>query len=157
MRGESTHVFDEALQKANLWIKELEAELDWEDPRRTHQALRSTLHALRDRLTVNEAAELGAQLPTIVRGVFYEGWRPAGKPLKERHREQFLAHIEEAFRADFVVEPERVARAVFRLLSRHISAGEMEDVTSILPHELRDLFPGQSHLKRQPHLKRRTA
>lgn len=151
MRGESTHVFDEALQKANLWIKELEAELGWDDPRRTHQALRSTLHALRDRLTINEAAELGAQLPTIVRGVFYEGWRPAGKPLKERHREQFLAHIEEAFRADFAVEPERVARAVFRLLSHHISAGEMEDVTSILPQELRDLFPGQ------PHLKRRTA
>jgi uncharacterized protein (DUF2267 family) len=149
MRTGATHVFDEALQKANLWIKEVETELGWEDARRAHGALRSTLHALRDRLTVSEAAELGAQLPTLIRGIYFEGWRPAGKPLKERHRKEFLAHIEQAFRSDFAVEPERVARAVFRVLSHHVSAGEMEDVALILPAELRDLMPAERRLRRR--------
>ena len=141
MHAPHTHVFDSSLQKANVWLKELMEELDWEDDRRTHRALAATLHTLRDRLTVEEAAELGSQLPTLIRGIYFEGWRPTGKPVKERHKEQFLSHIEQAFRGDFQAEPERVARAVLKVLARHVSAGEMEDVWLILPREIRDLLP----------------
>jgi uncharacterized protein (DUF2267 family) len=30
------------------------------------------LHALRDRLTVEEASDLAAQLPMLIRGLYYE-------------------------------------------------------------------------------------
>jgi len=42
------------------------------DERRAYNALRAVLHALRDRLTTEEIAQFGAQLPTFVRGVYYE-------------------------------------------------------------------------------------
>ena len=54
---------------ANLWLKELADELGWADRERVYHALRSVLHALRNRLTVDEAADLGAQLPLLIRGL----------------------------------------------------------------------------------------
>jgi uncharacterized protein (DUF2267 family) len=103
--------------------------------------LRTALHALRDRLTVEEAVHLGAQLPILIRGVYYDGWTLTGKPVKERHKSDFLNHIARAFRDDETVDPEKVMRAVFKVLNRHISKGEIEDVKHIMPKTLQELWP----------------
>ena len=129
------------LFRSNAWLKELMEELDWQDRHRAYRALRAVLHALRDRLTVEETADLGAQLPMLIRGLYYEGWTPSGKPVKERKREDFLAHIEAAFRDDPAIFPEAVAGAVFKVLQRHVSAGEIGDVKQILPVQIRALWP----------------
>lgn len=134
-------VFDHTIQITNLWLKELMEKLGTEDRHRAYLALRSVLHALRDRLTVDEAAHLGAQLPMLVRGLYYEGYHPAHKPLKERSREEFLAHIVEQFRKDPDVDPEQIARAVFALLSDKITKGEIQDVRYSLPSAIRELWP----------------
>ena len=111
--------FDSTLQTTHVWLNELTAVLGCpDDPYRAYLALRAVLHALRDRLSVDEAASLAAQLPMLVRGFYYEGWHPHGKPLKERKREEFLAHIRADFRQDPDVDPEHVVRAVFQLLTR---------------------------------------
>jgi len=52
------------------------------------------LHAVRNRIGPENAAHLGAQLPMLIRGLYYEGWDPTGKPTKERHEAQFLAFSE---------------------------------------------------------------
>jgi uncharacterized protein (DUF2267 family) len=96
---------------------------------------------LRDRLTVEEVAQLGAQLPMLIRGFYYEGWDPTGKPVKERHREQFLARIRQQFRGDERLDPEAVARAVFKLLAARVTEGEIEDVKHVMPAEIRALWP----------------
>ncbi len=134
-------VFDHTIQITNIWLKELMEKLGTEDRHRAYLALRSVLHALRDRLTVDEAAHLGAQLPMLVRGIYFEGYHPAGKPLKERRKEQFLGHVRDQFRKDPEVDPEAIARAVFGLLEEKITAGEIADVRNSMPKELRELWP----------------
>jgi len=142
MSNSILEVFDASLQKTQIWINDLMSELGWEEnPQKACLALRTALHALRDRLTVEEAVHLGAQLPILIRGVYYEGWTLTGKPVKERHKTEFLAHVANVFRDDETVDPEKVMRAVFKVLARHVTAGETEDVKHMLPKSLQELWP----------------
>jgi len=145
MASSGLAVFDTTLQKTNSWLKDVMHELGTDDRHEAYLALRAVLHALRDRLTIEEVAELGAQLPMLIRGFYYEGWDPSGKPVKERHKEAFLEQIQRYFKtgryARTEVDPERVARAVFRVLANRVSEGEIEDVLHVLPRELRELWP----------------
>lgn len=133
--------FDSTIQTTNIWLNDILERLGWQESYRAYHALRAVLHALRDRLTVEQAAALAAQLPMLVRGFYYEGWHPHGKPVKERHKEEFLAHIADAFRDDPDVDPEQVTRAVFQVLAKHVTVGEIESVKQSLPTELRSLWP----------------
>jgi uncharacterized protein (DUF2267 family) len=143
MSATGLDAFDTTIQKTNLWLDDLMQALYWQDRQTAYLAMRATLHALRDRLTVDEVAQLGAQLPMLIRGFYYEGWDPSGKPVRERHREQFLERIEHEFPGADRLGYERVARAVFAVLTKHVSAGEIEDIRQVLPAELRDLWPGR--------------
>ena len=137
-----THApFEATYETTHVWLKELRQELGTDDDRRAYHALRAVLHALRDRLTVAEAADLGAQLPMLIRGLYYEGWTPAEKPIKERRREDFLGHITTAFPDDLDVYPEGIVWAVFKVLLKHVSTGEIRDIKGLLPEEIRSLWP----------------
>jgi len=145
MSNSILEVFDSSLQKTQVWVNDLMSELGWEQkPQKACLALRTALHALRDRLTVEEAVHLGAQLPILIRGVYYEGWKLTGKPVKERHKTEFLDHVAAVFRDDDTVDPEKVMRAVLKVLARHISEGEAENVKHMLPKSLRELWPAGS-------------
>src|SRR3970040_149212 len=85
--------FDKTVQESNLWLKDVMERLNTNDRHHAYSTLRAVLHALRDRIGPESAAHLGAQLPMLLRGLFYEGWDPTGKPSKERHEAAFLAHI----------------------------------------------------------------
>ena len=126
-------VFDHTVQTTNLWLKELMDALGWDDRHKAYQGLRTTLHALRDRLTLEEMAQPGAQLPLLIRGVYYEGWNPTGQPHKARHTAEFLAPIAHRFASDPRVDAEQVARAVFTVLAHHVSAGELADISQMPP------------------------
>src|SRR5882672_6062473 len=115
-------VFDRTIHKTNIWLKELMGILDCEDRHEAYLALRAALHALRDRLTIEEVAQFAAQLPMLIRGFYYEGWNPTGKPIKERHRDEFLTRIAQELRSDGI-DSERAARAVFLLLANRVSEG----------------------------------
>lgn len=134
-------VFDTTVQKTNTWLKDLMRVMEWTDRHKAYLALRTTLHALRDRLPLEEVAQLGAQLPMLVRGFYYEGWDPTAKPLKVRDRDEFLARIAQAFPGNPGDDPAHIARGVFTVLSDRVTEGEIEDVRRVLPEELRDLWP----------------
>jgi uncharacterized protein (DUF2267 family) len=133
--------FDSTIHTTNVWLNDVLEGMGWQDRYRAYHALRAVLHALRDRLSVDQAAALAAQLPMLVRGFYYDGWHPHGKPVKERHKEEFLAHIAAAFRDDSDVDPEQVARTVFQVMSKHMTPGEIANVKHTLPTELRTLWP----------------
>jgi uncharacterized protein (DUF2267 family) len=135
-------VFDTTLQKTHIWLNDIMEELACEGDRKAaYVALRSVLHALRDHLTIGEATDLGAQLPLLIRGIYYEGWTLSGKPVKERDKEAFLAAIRHAFTDNETINVENVARAVFRVLAAHVAAGEIAHVKRLLPAALRSLWP----------------
>lgn len=140
-------VFDTTVQKTNEWLDEIMDELALEDRHTAYAALRGTLHALRDRLPVEETAHLGAQLPMLVRGFYYEGWRPAREPIK-MHRDEFLLRVQEQLTRPVALQmdPEAVVRAVFQVLSRKISKGEIEQVEQTLPKDLRYLWPASARV-----------
>jgi uncharacterized protein (DUF2267 family) len=104
----------QSVEKAHIWLKELAEELGTDDRQAAYRVLRASLHALRDRLPVNEAAQLAAQLPTLIRGIYYEDWVPGSE-----------------------TEASYAMAAVMRVIRRHVSAGEVEDVQAVLPAELR--------------------
>ncbi len=120
---------------------EVQRELGWSDRHHASHALRAVLHALRDRLPVNAAANLAAQFPILIRGLFYEGWQPERVPVRERSQDEFLTHVTEAFLFDIQADSRRIASAVFEVLSRHISPGEIEKVKNSLPAGIRELWP----------------
>jgi uncharacterized protein (DUF2267 family) len=133
-------VMDETVQTTNIWLKDLMVLTGWGERQRAYRLLRATLHVLRDRLPVNEAVHLGSELPMLLRGLYYEGWRPAGKPLKLRSRAEFIAHIEATMKPDQLADPEAAVGAVLALLLARISSGEMADVRHAMPSEIRELF-----------------
>ena len=136
------HLFTSTIYKSNLWIAEIMRRLDWDDPHRAWSALRAVLHTLRDALTVDEAAALGAQLPLLLRGAYYEGWHPAHKPERMRHQRDFLDHVERELHGyDGLVDIEEATRAVLGTLSDHVSSGEAEHLLMILPQEVSLLLP----------------
>jgi uncharacterized protein (DUF2267 family) len=132
---------DHTVQLTHIWINELDASLGWDNKHRSYRLLRTVLQTLRDWLQVNEAVDLGAQLPELLRGVYYEHWRPAATPVKRRSKADFMARIDHAFKTDPIMfTPEAVA-AVFALLAGKITAGEIDDVRRALPGDLRALWP----------------
>lgn len=132
--------FESTIHKTNIWLKDVMDELDWDSHERAYHALRAVLHALRDRLSTAEVADLAAQLPMLVRGFYYEGWSPSRQTTPLRHKEQFLEQIDQAFRDDMTVDAEEVARAVFHVISKHVSSGEIADIKHTLPREIRELW-----------------
>jgi uncharacterized protein (DUF2267 family) len=141
MSTSETVLFEGTLRTTHLWLRELMVELGWEDQHRAYRALRAVLHALRDRLTIEEAADLAAELPLLVRGMYYEGWRPSAHHAMPRTKEAFLATIADGLANDPGQFPEEVAWAVFKLLQSHVSAGEISDVKHVLPREITMLWP----------------
>lgn len=132
---------DHAIQTTHVWLGELMTLLDWSDRVRAFRALYTVLPSLRDHLPVNEAAHLAAQLPLIIRGIYYEGYHPARQPVKDRGGDDFIAHIAHAFSETGDASPAAIAAAVFTLIERHVSPGETEQVKKALPEALRRYWP----------------
>jgi uncharacterized protein (DUF2267 family) len=134
-------VFDRTLHRTNSWLSDIMHVLGSQDRHAAYVAMRATLHALRDRLPVEEVAQLGAQLPMLVRGSYYEGWDPTAKPLKIRHKDEFLARVAQEIPGDDAADVEQLVRAVFAVLAARVTEGEIKDVRHVLPEEVRRLWP----------------
>lgn len=131
---------DAAVRATDEWIDDLMRRLGWRNRERVYQALLAALHALRDCLGRAEAVYVGAQLPTLLRGLYYEGWHPNGGPAT-RSREAFLARIHDSVHRDPAVDPEQVARDVFALLCARLPATEIEAAKAATPKALHNLWP----------------
>jgi uncharacterized protein (DUF2267 family) len=133
-------IIEHSVEKAHIWLKEVAEELGDEDRVYAYRALRAVLHSLRDRLTVDVAAKLAAQLPTLIRGIYYEDWDPSRTPLPIHDVEAFLDHVVSEGRMAGETEASVAVTAVARVLRAHVSAGEIDDVLAVLPNKFRVLI-----------------
>jgi uncharacterized protein (DUF2267 family) len=140
MPSRTVDAIERSAQKAHEWLADLAGELGDEDRTKAWRVLRGYLQTLRDRLTVSEAAQLAAQLPHLVRGVFYEGFDPDRQPDKIRDRETFLTRLAERAQLRDTAEAASAAAAATRVLRRHVSEGEIDDAVAQLPDEIRDVL-----------------
>ena len=132
---------EHTLELTHIWINDLDERLEWNNKPRTYRLLKSVLHALRDWLQLDEAVHLGAQLPTLLRGAYYEQWRPSGTPVWTRSKTAFLTRVDEDFERDPMPNTVEPVMAVFELLSKKITPGEIEHVRRALPDDLRTIWP----------------
>lgn len=137
-----------AVQQAQEWLKALRDNGELTDLDQSLAVLRVVLHELRDRLTLEEAVDLGAQLPTLVRGIYYEGWRPHRVPNKIRSRQQFVDGTTLAL-LPYTIPAERAIRDVFALLAHYCDPGEVADVIGQLPGDLKELWPERARTFRE--------
>ena len=140
MAATGLDVFDRSVQKSNEWLKDLMARFGTDDRRFAYRVLRAYFHVLRDRLTVDEAAQLAAQLPHLLRGVFYDGWDPSRTPETYRDRETFLSRLAERAQLAGPDQAAEAARAATEVLRERIAEGEVEDVLQILPSSIRTML-----------------
>ncbi|SCF23203.1 DUF2267 domain-containing protein [Micromonospora mirobrigensis] len=129
--------FESSLDKTNLILKDIEQAYGWPKAQRnqSYAALRTVLHLLRDRMPVQESAEFAAQLPVLVRGIYFDGWQPENVPIK-LNRDDFLYEVRQGFPYDVQGGPQRVVQVVLDTLRRHVTQGEWDDVLATMPADV---------------------
>src|SRR5437763_36727 len=75
MSATGLDVFDKTLQTTNIWLDEIAATVG-PDRQVAWKVLSVVLHKIRDRLPVELSAHLSAELPLLVRGVYYDQFEP---------------------------------------------------------------------------------
>lgn len=137
MRRHTPHAFDRAVQTANVWLKDIEQAGRLRSRFQAYAVLRSVLHALRDCLPPAEAVKFSAQMPMMIKGVFYDGWKFAPKPLR-LSRDDFRAYVHRGLKEEEGgVVPAVALKAVLSALRHHISPTVLETLQLVLPREVR--------------------
>ncbi|MCW9705864.1 DUF2267 domain-containing protein [Fodinibius salsisoli] len=123
---------------AYQWIEEVSVELEEQERKDiAWSVLRGVLHAIRDRLIPEEMFQLSAQLPMLIRGLYFEGYHYGDKPEKF-HVEELEKRIKAA--VAFPVDAKQAFKAVLQVLYKHISKGELNDIYATMPKDIKQLW-----------------
>lgn len=132
--------FDRTLQTTNIWLSDIMNVLG-PDRQLAWHALGAVLRATRDRLSVEPAAHLAAQLPLLVPGTFYDQFVPTRLTSSGRSQTAFLDQIGKELSASRPVDVKEATRTVFRALNHYLDPGEAEKARQELPAGIRELWP----------------
>lgn len=130
---------DRSVQETHRWLDALMVELATDDKQYAYQTLRAVLTTLRDRLPLDLGAHFGAQLPLLIRGVYYEGFVPAEVPQKYRRAGEWQQAIARAGNNIQSSQAAGASRAVFRVLDQALDAGLMKKIGESLPADVHDV------------------
>lgn len=135
-------VLETTVQKTHEWLRDINKGLGFDNDRAAYAALRAVLHALRGLLGADQVAHLGAQLPMLIRGIYYEGWDPSPAWRERRSEQAFLAAVGRELHGHLELQDtERVARTVLRVLAQQLTPGEIGKIVDALPRDVRALWP----------------
>jgi uncharacterized protein (DUF2267 family) len=137
-----THL-SHAAQQAQEWIRDLVARPPFETEEQAYSYLRAVLHALRDRLTMEEAVHLASQLPMMVRGFYYDGWKPSKTPVDVRTQREFFDLVRTNLGGALPaaqIDTMAATHTVLEFLADHVDPGELNHIRGQLPKELKELI-----------------
>ncbi len=138
MTATGVHSIDSSISRTNSWLADIADSLGTDDRRLAFRITRAWLVALRDQLTVDVAAGFGAQLTEVLRGVYYEGWKPGQVPVRSSPGDYATRYAYDArIRQDQVWLAAGVVTAVAR---RHMPPGAVERVLALVPAAIRALL-----------------
>lgn len=129
---------DHAMHTAHLWVNDVAREFDTDDREFAYGVLRAWLHTLRDRLSVEAAAHFAAQLPDLIRGIYYAGWDPGSVPHKYDAEAYAVRFAGEANIS--VHDVSKAAAATTAALLRHLPPAQVDKALDQLPEEVRALL-----------------
>lgn len=134
-------VLEATIATSRIWLHQMieKLELAPDDAGRALHALRAGLHAIRDRLPASEVVHLGAQLPVLIRGIYYDGWRVAQDSTRMKNRADVVEHVRHELGPDPLAAT-AVLDAVIELVHEHVSPGEIDNVVATLPKALASLW-----------------
>jgi uncharacterized protein (DUF2267 family) len=145
MSATGIDAFDKTLQVTNTWLKDI-MEDHGPDRQVAWHVLSAVLHTVRDRLPTDLSAHLGAQLPLLVRGTYYDQFQPSKQPVRSRTLDEFLEQVEQELKFIRPVNTVEATRSVFKVLSHYVDPGEVRKVRAALPEPVRDLWPDPDKL-----------
>ncbi len=139
--------FTKYAQKGNEFLADLSSELGTDnDIERSGRILRSVFHVLRDVISKEESLQLISQLPMALKSVYVDGWTFKKPQDPIRNEDDFF---EAVIKKDSPVgycnfnskkEAQDAIDAVFKVLKKHVSKGEIDDMRDTLPKELKSIL-----------------
>ena len=132
-------------------VNELAEELGIPDDKETaFRIMRAVLRALRNQITIEESFKLLPQLPMVIKGLYVEQWKISKKPEHVRTVHDFVSAVRHEDRPvgahDLFTFKDGVnaVMAVFKVLRAHVSEGEIDDIISVMPGPLKELWKVKS-------------
>jgi uncharacterized protein (DUF2267 family) len=134
--------FEKYANEGNHFVNEVANQLGCERAKAA-RLTQVVLHALRDRLPVNEAVHVSQGLPMALKGIFIDQYEVGRVPVVLRNKEDFLMFIWNKLSNPKEFEStDEIAdgfRAVYTVLSKHLSPGQMEKLNNSLHSEILEL------------------
>jgi uncharacterized protein (DUF2267 family) len=138
----TTPILENNIHQTMDWIYAVEEACHWDDDnqRKAFIALRAVLHQLRDLLALEAAAALSSQLPLLIRGVFFENWKPESHSSKSLEKDAFLKMVGKALYPYRDMDVEKTINGVFKVLSRKLPPGVFDNIIQAIPKDIQDIY-----------------
>ena len=133
--------FDQYAEKGRDWVRELAAELSLPEEK-AHRIIRVVLHALRNRIPLEESFHLISQMPIVWKGIYVDGWKPHDVFERLHGMAEYVQSVREEDKGmagyDFGNDQQakKAIYAVWKLLANHISDQEIMQICNCLPNEI---------------------
>lgn len=137
--GSQPAIIERSAAKASIWLKDVATEIGDGDLQYAYRALRAVLHVVRDRLAIDVVAKPAAQLPTLIRGIYYEDWDPSRVPMPPHTVDTFLEHVVSEGRFSGESEASAAVTAVTAVLRVRLAQDEIGVILAVMPEKLRAL------------------
>lgn len=140
-RTETLQMLEATLQKTEDWMRSFIEHTGRDDEQKAWAMMRAVLHVLRDRLPIEQCAHLSAQLPLVIRGLYFENFKPAEQPIKLRSQDEFIQAVGQILSEHPEIDPRQAIDGTLHVLNEHVSQGELTKIRNMLQPEILALWP----------------